>query len=299
METSSPSGGNSDDKIFMYISIVFWLLLLITGWICFAVPDLGEKILFVWMYIIIRENSGVLYYPLVIHYVLFYMILVPTLLFITAAFIVYAYHIFMKKDANVLNGMLGNLTKFHFIPLACVSAVFIIGESVDENKGPKGAHYFFIIFFSAIALVSLIFIFMQTKLESPIYAAFTIKHGAYACLIALLIHNIFYCIWYYGYYLRSTKHKDLRDWHKGCHITFSILIGLGNLGVSVFLKEIVISIVNLLIYIGMTVQFFKIDKDFRKYWFSEAPGVIDIFMIVFSLAAIAFLFIRYKGQLIS
>lgn len=114
-----------------------------------------------------------------------------------------------------------------------------------------------------------------------------------------IIHNIFYCIWYYGNHLRSNKHKDSHDWDKGCHITFSILIGLGNLGVSVFLKEIVISIVNLLIYIGMTVHFFKIDKEWRKYLFSEAPGVIDIFMIVFSLAAIAFLFIRYKGQLIA
>lgn len=299
METSSPTGGNSElsdnDKIFMYISIVFWLLLLITGWICFAVPDLGEKIILVWSYVIIRDKE-IWYYPLFIHYILFYMILIPTLLFITAAFIVYAYHIFMKKDGNVINGMLGNLTKFHFIPIACVSVLFIIGESVDENKGLKGAHFFFNIFFGAIALASLIFIFMQTKLESPIYAAWTIKHGAYGCLIALLIHNIFYNIWYYGDYLKSNKYKDTHDWNKGCSIAFSILIGLGNLGVSVFLKEMVISIVNLLMYIGMTVQFYKMNKEVRKYLFSEAPGVIDIFMIVFSLAAIAFLFIRYKGQ---
>ena len=44
------TGGNNEisenTQIFMYISISTWLLLLITGWICFAVPDLGEKILY-------------------------------------------------------------------------------------------------------------------------------------------------------------------------------------------------------------------------------------------------------------
>lgn len=295
MLTSTTAGNNDlsgNDKIFMYISILFWVLLLITGWICFFVPDVEDKLTIVWNYLIYNSNKFFFPYPLLIHYVLFYMILIPTLLLITAAFIIYIYHTFMKIEANVINGMLGNLTKFHFIPLACVSALFIIGESVDEDI--YGAHCFFNIFFSVIALASLIYIYMQTKIESPIYAAWTIKHGAYACLIAFLIHNIFYGFWVYGSVLK--KDKDTHDWDKGCSITFSIFIGLGNLGISIFLKEIVIAIINLLMYIGMTVQFFKIEKKGRKKYYSEAPGVFDIFMIIFSLVAIAFIFIKYKGQ---
>lgn len=309
METNSPyyeggnNGGNNEisgnAQIFMYISLSTWLLLLITEWICFAVPDFGEKILYVWSYIIFRSNRYIKD-PLLIHYVLFYMIFIPTLLLITFAFIVYLYHIFIKKDANVLNGMLGNLTKFHFIPLFCISILFIIGESVDENKGVKGAHIFFNIFFSAIAIASLIYIYMQTNIEAPIYATWIIKRGAYACLIALLIHNFFYNIWYYGAYLkRDEGDKKQRNWDKGCAITFSIFIGFVNLGISVFLKEIVISIINLLMYIGMATQFFKIEKEYRRSYYSEGPGVIDIFMILFSMAAIAFIFIKYKGQYIS
>ena len=297
------TGGNNEisenTQIFMYISLSTWLLLLITGWICFAVPDLGEKILYVWSYIIIRDNGFIIDYPLLIHYVLFYMILIPILLLIPFAFIVYLYHIFIKKDANVINGMLG-LTKFHFIPLFCISILFIIGESVDKNKGVKGVHIFFNIFFSAIAIASLIYIYMQTNIEASIYATWIIKRGTYACLIALLIHNFFYNFWYYGEYLRDDEeYEKRRNWDKGCAITFSIFIGLVNLGISVFFKEIVIAIINLLMYIGMAIQFFRIEKDLRREYFSEGPGVIDIFMILFSMAAIAFIFIKYKGQHIS
>ena len=307
MESSSPdyqgynSGGNSEifglTQIFMYISILCWLLLLITGWICFAVPDI-DKTLVVWNYAIVRDKDF-FFFPLLIHYVLFYMIFIPTLLFITAAFVVYLYHLFIKKDGNVINGMLGNLTKFHFIPVVCVSFLFIIGESINDSFDIKGAHIFFNIFFSVIALASLIYIYMQTKIESPIYANWIIKHGAYACLIAFLIHNTFYSFWLYGYHLKSNKGKDPHDWNKGCYITFSIFIGLANLGLSVFLKEIVIAIMNLLMYIGMAADFYKLNKDERRHDYSEAPGIFDIFMILISIAAIAFIFIKYRAQIIA
>lgn len=310
MNTNSPDyqgynqsnqGYNSEqsdsDKIFMLISLGAWLLVLVTGWICFAVPDidLGADIdiLVCWNYVIYATTKGVIDFPLYIYYILFYMILIITLLCLTAAFVVFAYSIFMKKDANVINGMLGNSAKFHFIPLACVSALFIIGETLDENHGIKGAHIFFNLLFTIIGLASLIFIYMQTKLESPSYAVWAIKNGAYGCLIAFLMHNLGYVITFYGDYLIEDKDKNPEKWLKGCYIAFSILIGLGNIGVSLFLKELVIGVINLLIYIGMTVQFFKMEKEVRKFY-TVAPGIIHIFMIFFSMLVVAFLFMRNK-----
>ena len=293
------SGQSDSDQIFMLISIGAWLLILITGWICFAVPDIDIgtdfDVLIVWNYVIYATNRGAVYFPLLIHYVLFYMVLIITLLCLTAAFIVYAYHLFMKKDANVINGMLGNLAKFHFIPLASVSALFIIGETLDQDSEVKGAHCFFNIFFTLIGLASLIFIYMQTKLESPSYAGWTIKNGAYGCLIAFLVHNLGYGITFYGEYLILDKDKNPEKWLKGCYIAFSILIGLGNIGISLFLKELVIGVINLLIYIGMTVQYFKMDKEVRKEY-TVAPAIIDIFMIVFSMLVTAFLFMKKRGN---
>ena len=285
------------DKLFMLISIGSWLLILITGWICFAVPDLGNSeidVLITWHYIIYETNEYMLPLPLLIYYVLFYMVLIVTLLCLTAAFITYIYGICIKKEANIFNGMLGNLSRFHCIPLACVSALFIIGETFGNNIELKGGRLFFNVFFTIIGLVSLIFIYIQTKIESPSYALWSIKHGAYGSLIALLMHNIGYGITLYGAYLIDKKHKNPEKWLKGCYIAFSIIIGLGNLCASLILKEIVTGVINLLIYIGMTVHFFKLEKDYRKE-FTVAPGVIDIFMIFFSMLIVAYLFMKEKS----
>ena len=288
--------GFDTEKIFLLLSIGSWLLLLICGWLCFAVPDIDlsvGKILITWNYIIAKKNA--LDLPVGIHYVPFYMILIATLLFLTAGFVVYIYSIFMKKDANVMNGMLGNMSRFHFIPLVCISSLFIIGETINEDFDIKGAHFFFNIFFTVIALSSLIYIYIQTKIESPLYALWTIKRGTYGCFIPLLIHNIFYGISFYGFYLIAKKDKDPTKWIKGCNIAFSIIIGLANMITSLVLKEIVIAVINLLMYIGMTIFFFKIGKKNYKKLYTVAPGVIDIFMIFFSLIFLTFLFLKEKN----
>lgn len=179
--------GNSSKRkrLFLLLSLFSWLLLVISGWICFIVPDItikSYKQLFFWCYQIIRTNSLIDPYPLFIHYIPFYMIAIITLLLITIAFIVYLYIIFIKKDANSLNGILGNASKFHFIPLLCVSALFIIGETLEEKKIPsidfpfKGIHYVFNLLFTVLALISLIYITSKTKIDSPSYVAWTIKH---------------------------------------------------------------------------------------------------------------------------
>ena len=301
---------NSSDsqRLFLLLSVSSWLLLVISGWICFIVPDIkyrSYKQLFFWCYQIIRTNSLIDPYPLFIHYILFYMIAIITLLLVTIALIVYFYIIFIKKDANSLNGILGKASKFHFIPLFFVSALFIIGETLEEDKMPersfpfKGIYYFCNLLFTVPALISLIYITSQTKIDSPSYVAWTIKHGAYSCLIALLMHNLGYIISNYGLYLYifvkdDSSEKAILRWIKGTAISFSFLIGFGNMIVSLVLKEIIIAVMNLLIYIGMIIQFFKIEKELRKEFYTIAPGIIEAFMIFFSLLVIAFLFMKQR-----
>ena len=329
---------NSNRKrLFLLASISSWLLLLITGWICFIIPDIKLRIddddddyyyshssnykqLFFWCYQIVSSTSTISPFPLVIYYIIFYMIAIIILIFVTASFIVYMYSIFIKKDINVLNGILGEFSQFHCIPLACISALFIIGETLEEkdNFNPnfpfKGIQYFFNLLFTFLALVTLIFIASQTKIDSPSYVAWTIRHGAYSCLIALLMHNLCYIISNYGLYVKwnninenveKGKYRDFEDleddinsmydWMKGTSIAFSIIIGLGNMVISLVLKEMLISVTNILIYIGMIIQFFKIEKISRKEIYSNAPGIIEGFIIFFSILVAAFLFIRNKN----
>ena len=288
------------NQIFIIASVISWLALVIFGWMAFGVPDIDYytiKIWIFWNYVIIDDEDIIVEEPLFIYYVLFYMACIITLLFVTAAFFVLCMGYFVKRDANIIIGMLGNLSKFHFVPILCVCGLFIIGYTYDDDDiwdGFNGGHYLFSIIFGVVALASLIFIYLRTNIESPIYATWAIKHGAYGCLIAFLIHHIGYVFSMYGVHDKRNDYNDLKDWRKGCYIAFSIIIGLCNIGLSLFLKEIMIPFINLLIYIGMTVQFFKIDKDTRKDRFSEAPGAINIIMMIMSLLMVGFLGSKMK-----
>lgn len=109
------------------------------------------------------------------------------------------------------------------------------------------------------------------------------------------MHNLGYIISNYGLYLYVEKEeKTFFRWTKGTVISFSFLIGMGNMIVSLVLKEIMIAVMNLLIYIGMFVQFFKMEKEWRKELYTIAPGIIEAFMIFFTLLIIAFLFMKNK-----
>ena len=125
------------NAIFTGASVICWLSLLITGWMSLGVPDKSyydHKILVTWLMEVLNKD----YVPgnsFDIYYVLFYMILILTLILATAAFGVYIYCLFINKNENVIGGMMGNLSKFHFVPLLCITILFIIGESLDESYG--------------------------------------------------------------------------------------------------------------------------------------------------------------------
>ena len=135
-----------------------------------------------------------------VYYILFYLIIILTLILTTAGFSIYIYSIFISKNDNVINGMLGNISKFNFIPLLCISSLFIIGESLEKGSPLFGAftgihstvqivHYAFNLIFFIIGLGSLIYICLNTKILEPMYANLTFNKGMYSCFIVLLIYN--------------------------------------------------------------------------------------------------------------
>ena len=296
-------GGPVENQPFMLASMFSWVLFLITAWMSLGVPneDSGAVI---WLIPSSKDLSGITL-PIFMHYVMFYMVFIITFIFSTLAFLVYVYHLFINKNENVINGMLGGLAKFHFIPLLCISSLFIIGESLDSTDA-KDAHYIFGIIFTILSIGSLIFIILKTQIDSPLYAQNAIKRGAYPCLLALLIYEMCWLIYAYRQYLLI---EDLRDgdedaednilnWIKGCNIAFSLIIGILNMGLAFYLKDILLSCINLLIYIGMTVNFFKCDKEAREQYFdNDAAGIIDIIMMVLAFILTVFLVLKAKSIL--
>ena len=284
MENSSST---SISNPFVLISLISWILVLITGWLSFFIPNLDDELYFMNLIIVTKgENS-----PIFMYKVFFYIFAIILLLSLTVSFIIYVYNLFKTKDENVLNGMLGNISKFHFIPLLCVAILFIIGESTDKNKSFNNTQYFFFLIFTILALFSIIFIYIYTKIDSPEYVNYVIKSGAYSCLISLFIYNLFVVIWQY---ILKNKDGDVLKFNKNCQTAFSILICLANLCASFLLKEITISVSNLIIYIGMTSSFYKINKDFRDYFYNKSIGIIDIFGIILSILMICLVAYRKK-----
>ena len=182
---------DSNNKIFMTFSIISRILLLITGWMSFGVPKidngLGDKGILFWLTDHINKDY-VYSNSFDVYYILFYIIIIITLILATVGFLVYIYSIFISKNYNVINGMLGNISKFHFIPLLCISALFIIGESLKKGSPLFGAstgihstvqivHCAFNLIFWIIGLGSLIYIYLDTKIFEPMYSNLTINKG--------------------------------------------------------------------------------------------------------------------------
>ena len=87
-------------------------------------------------------------------------------------------------------------------------------------------------------------------------------------------------------------------WLKGCGLAFSIIFCIGSLFFSLVFKDLFASCMNTLIYVGLTVYYFKIDEKSRKteYLNKNGDGIVDIIMIVLSVAVFLFLLIKYGKQ---
>jgi len=190
--------------------------------------------------------------------------------------------------------MLGDISKFHFIPLACASALFLIGITMkhyDDEKSVKGIIITALIF-SLLGLFSLIFIFFKADLSSSIYGNWLIKKTTFGSLIAIFTYSFGYTVTQIG--LFNTELSEIKSFKKGAGIGLSIAMGLFNLIIAFVLKEVMISFINILIYIGMTIYYFSLSAQWRKVN-GQIEGIFDIIIIVLSALVIALIAIKYKS----
>jgi hypothetical protein len=245
------------------------------------------------------------YYPLQMQVSLYYICFILALIIITGGCFVFFYKTICKKDDQVVNGMMGQFSKFHFFPLLCASALFITGECVDQDlineDGVNDDHfkkmYIAGLIFSIIGLASFIFIYIMTDLNTDWWVLLLLKKGAFSCLIILMWYSFCYDIYYVHKYDKPDEDSEKKkDWIKGCGLAFSIIFGIGSLAFSFVFKDLVACVMNLLIYIGLTVGYFKLDKNLRKEkdYNKNGDGIVDIIMLVLSVAVIVLLLIKYR-----
>ena len=127
-----------------------------------------------------------------------------------------------------------------------------------------------------------------------------LKKGAFSCLIVLMWYSFCYDVYYIHTYDKPDEDTDdptkALDWRKGCGLAFSIIFGIGSLAFSFIFKDLVVCGMNLLIYIGLTVAYFRLEKDERKKKETNknGDGIVDIIMLVLSVAVIVLLLIKYR-----
>lgn len=303
---------NGTDNIFKSIcwilSVLSWLFFLITGWI--AVIELLKDfdILtyiftgvtpYIWVIRKITLISGnkvaeyanlALYMPFQMLDIFLYIIFFILIIAGTIAFLVYVFLSTCKKTSDFDNGMLGKVTRFHFIPLLCAGALFLIGLTLDDYKDKKGMFIASLVF-SIVGLLASILISYNCNIVSPIYAQILLKKATFGTLIALFTYNLCYSI----ARLRTTgESKGLYDFLKGCGIAFPIVVGVFNLIIGFFVKDGILAIMNGLIHLGATIFYFKLNEDIREEFNKSADGIINVVMLVLSIATAALIVIRNK-----
>ena len=228
------------NSIWYDLSILSWFLFLCTGWNLFKESSqivLPPSLL---------EDQSFFYKPVCSNLSL---TLAITSSLSTIGFILYFRNTTIQKNQSFLNGMLGDFSKYHFVPLLLVSGLFMS----LTNAGTKGAFAFSLVF-SLLSYASLFFIYLKIDFSAEWYEIITIKKGAFSCLIAITWYTFFFSFANLG------LNKDpSSSFIKGTGIAFSLLIGIGNLAFSFFFKDLMVGIINFVLYVEMA-KFFYINK---------------------------------------
>lgn len=304
-------GDNIYKSICWILSIISWLLFLITGWIAIFGEDykiwtLKKKNQQFW-YLLNFHN---IYLPILMDKSFVYIVFIILMGISSAAFLVYIIYSICIKTNGVFNGMMGSISRFHFIPLICASTLFLIGEDIEDDRDPKDLVIASFIF-TIIGFISLIFIHLKTQLE-PWYISLLIKNGTFGCLIALFTYNICNCILQIGilnyydqlnfkiifeeiYKIFIGKTSDFIKFINNCGTALPLTIGIVNIALSFALRDFMISGMNLVIFIGCTIYYYNLDDSIRDIFKDNGDGIIDIIMIILSCVTISLLVFFYRG----
>ncbi len=133
---------NIKTTICWILSILAWSFFLGIGWTSIFLKDdfLWTLVRKTDLYIPFYGDDVYPYFPIQINKYFIYIIFCATLLISTIAFSAYLIYSICIKKTSVFNGMMGKITRFHFIPLFCASAIFMIGHFIEVNN--KGLEIF-------------------------------------------------------------------------------------------------------------------------------------------------------------
>ena len=317
---------------FWVICFLSWISFIATnffGFINLVVPsyvDSSNRVSnnIIWGFLTYYVKAGFYhprYYP--IEWENYYLIIIFLIILLLSliSFIVFAYYTYYKKDDNVFNVFFDTYSRFNFIPILCGSFLFLSGifkENMFRGWGEiknyqyVSSHltkYSLDLICSFVGVISSVIIKKTLKLEQPFYIVLIIKDGFYSVLLALFTYSFFYSSAYIGYLSKykicllermydicNADNSGALVTIKGCGSTFSVLVGIINLGIAIYLKDYIISAMNAIIYLGFLIFFYSISGK-RKDDMNppSIEGIFDIIIFVCTIVElIYFLYIKFK-----
>ena len=215
------------------------------------------------------------------------------------AFYNFAYLGLYKGDNSIVDPFFQKITKYHFIPLLLVSLmnlnVHIIKDSIPDYKKIEGQIITNFIF-TIISLAILMYIYLICEFNHEWYVVLTVKKGLFSCLIIILWYNFCYSIVLLG----LLKSKTVKSFIDSSGPTFSVLIGIVSLLLSILFKDIIAAVTNLLIYIGMISHFFGLDRKYQSSLIisdKNTNGILQLIMMAFNIATIGVLIFKFNSRL--
>jgi len=300
MEKPNNIGGkNTIKSIFLIISCVSWLLVAVNNlaslkWMYNGKKDFGCS---VWNILISPNDSNDIYIPLQMNEIMIYIIFNFSYAIIFIGCVVFIIKTLIKKDQQIIEGMMGTISQFHFFPLLCAFAMTLLGEIIDQDNRKNIIFTGLVI--SIVGLATLIFIYINTNFKNNVWwTKFCLKEGTFSCLIILFWYNFCYSIYSARYEDEPEKDKD--KWVKGCSLAFSIIFGIGSIAFSYVFRDIMVSFMNILIYIGLVKHYFEeIGDTSDKVHNKNGDGAIDMIILICSIILFLYLVIDYiKNEII-
>ena len=261
-------------EIFSFIS---WLLFISAKW------DMHRKV---------NSISEKYYKPLVYNRTFIELI---NLIISIIGFLVYVQNIIYKRNKAFYDSLFGLYTKLHVFPLLFYSVINIILDddiitqygrssiSSSSSYDPLPLLSFYLIF-TIFCLVFIIIVYYCTEMNCDWYMIMAIKKGVYSMLIVDCSYRFFESIFYLNLY-------------KGAGIAFSLLQGIIVIVLSLCFKDIIMPILNFLMYYGMVFNFYTKNSEAERKEYT-ATVVIEIIMVVVHFFFIIFMLAKYKEKLI-
>ena len=293
---------------------ICWILSYLS-WLLLAINNLASlKWLynnnFVWNIIVLPGG----YFPIQMDKIIIYIIFNFEIIVTFIGCIVFFVKTLIKPEDKVIDGMMGKFSQFHFFPLICAFIMTVLGEALkSDNFGDIIGTG---LAFSLFGIASMIFIYINTECESvDWWTKYFLKNGTYSCLIVLFWYNFCYdiffvrvtsknmeSVYFSNLFLESEETNgeerrladdvfdllkdinDIKKWAKGCGMAFSLIFGIGTFFFSYAFKDIIICLMNILIYYGMAKFYFNSgiktnDKDYNK----NGDGAIDFIILICSV----------------